>query len=134
MPVKGGIIGPLLTCLIGDQFVRLKKGDSFWYERTTGPQKFSSGKCFRLKKQLKQNFLSTDQLRQIFTTSLSTIICRNSDKVEYSQRYVMKRVSITNRLQKCSDLDTFDFKPWKEKKMTKVSIGEKEIHSRSIQN
>lgn len=44
MPVKGGIIGPLLTCLIGDQFVRLKKGDSFWYERTEGPQKFTSGR------------------------------------------------------------------------------------------
>lgn len=44
MPVKGGIIGPLLTCLIGDQFVRMKKGDSFWYERTKGPQKFSSGR------------------------------------------------------------------------------------------
>lgn len=44
MPVKGGIIGPLLTCLIGDQFVRLKKGDSFFYERTEGPQKFTSGK------------------------------------------------------------------------------------------
>ena len=43
-PVKGGIIGPLLTCLIGDQFLRLKRGDSFWYERTNGPQKFTSGK------------------------------------------------------------------------------------------
>lgn len=44
MPVKGGIIGPLLTCLIGNQFLRMKKGDSFWYERTVGPQKFTSGK------------------------------------------------------------------------------------------
>jgi peroxidase len=42
-PVKGGIIGPLLTCLISDQFLRLKKGDSFWYERTSGPQKFTQG-------------------------------------------------------------------------------------------
>ena len=32
-PIKGGIIGPLLTCIIGDQFIRIKKGDSFWYER-----------------------------------------------------------------------------------------------------
>lgn len=42
-PVKGGVIGPLLTCLIGDQYVRIKKGDSFWYERTRGPQKFTRG-------------------------------------------------------------------------------------------
>lgn len=45
-PVKGGIIGPLLTCLIGDQYVRLKKGDSYWYERTRGPQRFSKGLKF----------------------------------------------------------------------------------------
>lgn len=44
MPVKGGIIGPLLTCLIGDQFVRLKKGDAFWYERADSPHSFTAGK------------------------------------------------------------------------------------------
>lgn len=44
MPVKGGIIGPLLTCLIGDQFVRLKKGDAFWYERADSPHSFTAGR------------------------------------------------------------------------------------------
>lgn len=43
-PVKGGIIGPLLTCIVSDQFMRIKRGDSFWYERTAGPQKFTQGK------------------------------------------------------------------------------------------
>lgn len=42
-PLDGSIVGPLLSCLVSDQFLRLKKGDSHWYERTTGPQKFTKG-------------------------------------------------------------------------------------------
>ncbi|CRK94469.1 CLUMA_CG007975, isoform A [Clunio marinus] len=121
MPVKGGIIGPLLTCLIGDQFVRLKKGDAFWYERTIGQQKFTR-----------------DQLHQIFNTTLSTIICRNSDAVEYSQRYVMKRVSKTNKMEKCDELDTFDFEPWRMKqksnKLARVEIPSDQSKANVIKN
>lgn len=46
----------------------------------------------------------------------------------------MKRVSKTNLLQKCSELDTFDFKPWKDKNMARVSAGEKDFHARSVKN
>lgn len=42
-PLSGSIVGPLLSCLISDQFIRLKKGDSHWYERNYGPQKFTPG-------------------------------------------------------------------------------------------
>lgn len=42
-PMEGAIIGPLLSCLITDQFLRIKKGDSHWYERPIGPQRFSKG-------------------------------------------------------------------------------------------
>jgi Animal haem peroxidase len=42
-PLKGAIVGPLLACIIGDQFLRLKVGDSHWYERPRGPQKFTNG-------------------------------------------------------------------------------------------
>jgi hypothetical protein len=46
----------------------------------------------------------------------------------------MKRVTKTNRLQKCSELDIFDFKPWKEKKMAKVSVDDQKSNVRSIIN
>lgn len=42
-PLKGAIFGPLLTCLVSDQFLRLKAGDSHWYERTRGTQRFTRG-------------------------------------------------------------------------------------------
>uniref|UniRef100_A0A336M1I8 CSON015496 protein n=1 Tax=Culicoides sonorensis TaxID=179676 RepID=A0A336M1I8_CULSO len=96
-PMNGGILGPLFTCLIADQFVRLKQGDSFWYERKIGPQRFSRS-----------------QLNQIYSTLLSSVICRNSDQVTFTQRYVMKRSGRTNLLEDCRSLDTFDFTPWKE--------------------
>lgn len=42
-PMDGAIVGPLLSCLITDQFQRLKRGDSYWYERKIGSQSFSDG-------------------------------------------------------------------------------------------
>lgn len=46
--MEGAIIGPLLSCLITDQFLRIKKGDSHWYDRPVGPQRFSAGKVDKL--------------------------------------------------------------------------------------
>lgn len=47
-PLDGAIAGPLLNCLITDQFSRLKRGDSHWYERKTGPQRFTDGMLLEL--------------------------------------------------------------------------------------
>ncbi|XP_053680578.1 chorion peroxidase [Anopheles nili] len=97
-PVKNGIVGPLLTCLIADQFLRLKQGDSFWYERQRGPQRFTAG-----------------QLEQIYGTKLSSIICRNSDNIDRSPVYLMRRTDPqTNPERDCKQLDTFDFEPFRE--------------------
>ncbi|XP_039452178.1 myeloperoxidase-like [Culex pipiens pallens] len=99
-PVKGGVVGPLITCLLGDQFVRLKQGDSFWYERRRGPQRFTR-----------------DQLQQIYNTKLSSIICRNSDAITHSPVDLMRKVDRNQNPERpCSELDTFDFGPFRERK------------------
>lgn len=41
--MEGAILGPLLICLLTDQFERIKAGDSYWYERRVGPQQFTKG-------------------------------------------------------------------------------------------
>lgn len=99
-PVKGGIVGPLITCLVGDQFVRIKQGDSFWYERRRGPQRFTR-----------------DQLQQIYDTKLSSIICRNSDAITHSPASLMRKVDRElNPEVPCAELDTFDFGVFRERK------------------
>lgn len=99
-PVKGGIVGPLMTCLLGDQFVRLKQGDSFWYERKRGPQRFTR-----------------DQLQQIYGTKLSSIICRNSDAITHSPLYLMRKVNPSDNPElPCAELDNFDFGVFLERK------------------
>ncbi|XP_065080087.1 chorion peroxidase [Ochlerotatus camptorhynchus] len=99
-PVQGGIVGPLITCLLADQFLRIKQGDSFWYERRRGPQRFTR-----------------DQLLQIYNTRLSSIICRNSDAITQSPVYLMRKVNRDDNPElPCSLLDTFDFGVFRDKK------------------
>ena len=46
---------------------------------------------------------------------LSSVICRNSDHIEQSPVYLMKRTdSRTNPETDCKQLDTFDFEPFRE--------------------
>lgn len=48
-----GILGPTATCVIAEQFLRLKKGDRFWYETPQAPQAFTEGnRHFHLKANL----------------------------------------------------------------------------------
>lgn len=117
-PMMGAIIGPTLTCLITDQFMRIKRGDSFWFERTAGPQIFTKRKPNRSAQHPSTNNqlvpIRPAQLRQIHGTTLAGIICRNSDAVQRAQQYVMRKVSDDNPVIDCGRLDTFDFGPWRE--------------------
>lgn len=54
-PMEGAIIGPLLSCLLTDQFMRIKVGDSFWFERPVGSQRFTRGELWPLKLKLIYN-------------------------------------------------------------------------------
>ena len=46
----------------------------------------------------------------------------------------MKRISDTNPLIKCSDLDSFDFLPWKEGRMGRVSVDDEEMSIKIIKH
>lgn len=93
-PLGGSILGPTLTCLILDQFIRLKKGDRFWYEN---PQSFTQ-----------------PQLNEIRKTTLAKIICDNSDGVYNVQKNVMQgNDNANNQILPCTNIDSPDLIQWK---------------------
>ena len=49
-PLDGSFLGPTITCLLMDQFVRLKRGDRFWYETPEAPQAFTPGEVLYVYK------------------------------------------------------------------------------------
>lgn len=42
-PLPDGILGPVGSCIIADQFLRLKIGDRFWYETGDVQLRFTPG-------------------------------------------------------------------------------------------
>lgn len=42
--VKGAALGPTFTCILTDQFTRLKRGDRYWYEYKDSPGAFTESK------------------------------------------------------------------------------------------
>ncbi len=43
-PLPDGLLGPMASCIIADQFVRAKRGDRFWYETSDPLLRFTPGK------------------------------------------------------------------------------------------
>jgi len=97
-PVKGAILGPTFSCIIGQTFRNLRKGDRFWYEN---PEEFTAA-----------------QLGHIRNTTLARVICDTSDGIRTMQPIIFllpddKRNPRTN----CSDTDvipSIDYSAWKE--------------------
>ncbi|CAG0923241.1 unnamed protein product [Notodromas monacha] len=67
----GGTVGPTFTCILGDQFARLKRGDRFYYEEGNQAGSFTP-----------------EQLSSIRSVSLARIICDNGDDIQALQPLV----------------------------------------------
>lgn len=78
------------------------------------------------------------QLNEIYSTTLASIICRNSDDVKQTQRFVMRKFSSDNQMEICSVIDTFSLEPWKEinnnPNMTSVKVPSEQSSIRKIVN
>lgn len=64
----------------------------------------------------------SEQLNQIYGTSLAGVICRNSDAVDTVQRNVMKRIERDNPIVSCSEIDTFSIGAWAEEPYRRVAM------------
>ncbi|KAF7638230.1 hypothetical protein Mgra_00002202 [Meloidogyne graminicola] len=87
------LIGPTFSCLIGDQFKRLRDGDRFWYEN---PDVFTPL-----------------QLAQIRKITLAGIICRNGDDIDLIQSDVFLYFG-KNKLayKKCEQIPKLNLRMW----------------------
>ncbi|CAH2049862.1 unnamed protein product, partial [Iphiclides podalirius] len=92
---RGRLLGPTLSCLLADQFLRIKIADRFWYE--SGDPQVS---------------FTLEQLAEIRKTTLASVICANEDLLDQAQPRVMEALSAVNPLVDCKELPQPDFTAW----------------------
>ncbi|KAK9890312.1 hypothetical protein WA026_010414 [Henosepilachna vigintioctopunctata] len=115
-PLNGSILGPTLTCLILDQFIRLKYGDRYWYENPNEEIGFNPR-----------------QLDEIRKTTLAKIICDNSDNVTHIQPRVMERISQNNDNIPCEKIPRMNLTYWKDN-LRKIPMGDNQMDVKTSQS
>ncbi|XP_047350126.1 uncharacterized protein LOC124949304 isoform X2 [Vespa velutina] len=100
IPKTGGIVGPTFTCLIADQFVRLQKGDRYWYEVPDQSHSFTE-----------------EQLQELRKSSLARLLCDCSDQVTQIQLKVMRSIGADNPVISCEDIPQLSLELWKEDRL-----------------
>ena len=95
-----GLIGLIYLYFEGDQFARLKKGDRYFYDLAGHPGQFS-----------------TDQLQEIRKSSMSRILCDNSNVSQLQPLSFIGPASF-NPVISCEDTNAIpapNLQPWAER-------------------
>ena len=113
-PIEDGILGPVSACIIGEQFVRAKNGDRFWYETPDPLLRFTPGINFQAPvSAFPASFLTilirsgnastrTAQLETIRNITLARVLCENGDNLDMIPGRALEGISETNPLLHCS--------------------------------
>ncbi|KAK3881472.1 hypothetical protein Pcinc_014084 [Petrolisthes cinctipes] len=98
-PVAGGQVGPTFACILGEQFIRLKRGDRFWYENSGSPNPFTR-----------------EQLSGLQEVSLARILCDNHPQSASIQRWPLNLPNPFNRIVSCDCpiIPSLNLAMWKE--------------------
>jgi len=97
--LNGALVGPTLACLLGLQFSHLRKCDRFWYESGDPRIKFTPS-----------------QLKEIRSTSLAGLLCKNMDKDTMLPRSSMDQMDrLTNPMVNCAQtIKDLDLEHWRD--------------------
>ncbi|PSN56140.1 hypothetical protein C0J52_03325 [Blattella germanica] len=100
-PIDDSPLGYTFRCILGEQFVRTKKGDRFFYDVPN-----------------RKNSFSDAQVNEIKKASLARVFCDNSNDIQSMQPNVfMKTSDSTNNVVSCSNTDKIkklNLEAWKE--------------------
>lgn len=69
-PLPGALLGPVFSCIIGEQFSITRRSDRFWYENAGWPSQFT-----------------LEQLNEMRKSKLARLLCDNSDNLQTIQLY-----------------------------------------------
>ncbi|KAK2496651.1 hypothetical protein MC885_013247 [Smutsia gigantea] len=91
---RNGRVGPLLACLIGTQFRKLRDGDRFWWENT--------------------GVFSAQQRQALAKISLPRVICDNTGITTVSKDNIFMSNMFPRDFVSCSALPPLDLAPWRD--------------------
>jgi hypothetical protein len=91
--LPGSLVGPTFSCIIMEQFHKLRVGDRFFFESP------NSG-------------FSKDQLNEIRKSSIARIFCDHG-KVGRIQPKAFQLPSVSNPIRDCCNIPTINFMKWK---------------------
>lgn len=97
VPTEGAVVGPTFSCLLKEQFVKLRNSDRFWYENDLPPSS-----------------LTVDQLSEIRKVSLAGILCRNTGIAKIQPRSFFQQDPYLNVKINCDQHDVLDLSSWQE--------------------
>ncbi|XP_059827383.1 eosinophil peroxidase-like [Hypanus sabinus] len=92
--VEGGRVGPLFTCLIGQQYKNLRDGDRFWWEN--------------------EGVFTANQRQALQHVSLAAAICDNTG-IEKLPRDVFAFKANPNSYERCNRIPRINLSAWKER-------------------
>ncbi|XP_042207308.1 peroxidase-like [Homarus americanus] len=109
-PVIRGLVGPTFACILGQQFLNLRRGDRFWFENGGLVSSFTP-----------------QQLREVRKVTLSRVLCDNLDDVDQLQPNLFRPPTENGRnvLQSCQgpNIPTMNLTAWKEESPVLVYAG-----------
>ena len=89
-----GIVGPTFSCIIGEQFKRIKDGDRFWFDN--------------------RNQFSLQKLNEIKKTTLTAVMCSSGPEINQIQPFSLMNANLEwNQTTYCENIQEPNLHFWR---------------------